>query len=122
METTAAERVSPLTYYGEIGLEHVDIHARAAWSLDLRRFTGMPDAPDESRLMPPGTFTKSVVSVINDEAIGEVRVWLEGRELRIVGQRTNRGLLELETDAIVAATNDAAYNKLLCDWLFGLRT
>lgn len=95
-----------------------DVSGRWTYSVDLRRETGRPDLPDESGWQPPGTCTVAVFPTLpGHHPVGEVRLILDGQEVRLVGQRTGRGLVEVTTEEVRAMRRSPEYAAQMRRWL-----
>lgn len=112
------------TRYGSIPVsdEIEDISTRWTWSLDLRRQTGGPGAlalPDESAWAAPGTFTVPVFPTLpGHEPVGELRMILNGQDVRVVGERTQRaGVVEVTAEEIQAMLKNPGYAATMRAWL-----
>jgi hypothetical protein len=105
--------------YGAHALDRIDVSGVSCMSIDLRAETGGPPGPDETCLMPAGTFRLSLYGPAADEPpVGEVRIWLRSREVRIVGCLTGRpGVIEIPPDTLEAAMQDPRYRRLLREWV-----
>lgn len=99
----------------DVAFPGVDITAVASLSIDLRAECGAGKVPDETVICPPGTFSRSVCAPLpGAHPIGEIRIWLGGREVRIVGALTGRpGVLELTPEHLAAAEGSADYRAQL---------
>lgn len=111
----------PLTVYGAIPLDRVDVRAGACMSIDLRAETGCPYAVQDetAKVHPPHPFALSVIAPVEGELpIGEIRFWLVDKEVRMVGQLTGREeVFEVTPDLLTAARDDRGYLQRLRDWL-----
>lgn len=111
-----------LARYGgtHVSLDRRDIRMMPALSVDLRAVTSGRPYPDETAMMPPGTFALSVCGWEPDsgiDPIGEIRVIFHGREVRIVGALTGRpGVVEVTPDHI-AACGGGEYHARMLEWL-----
>lgn len=115
-----AQPFNQMTVYGSIPPDRIDVRARACLSVDLRRETGAaPNTPDESRVVPPGTFTLSVFGVVGDgPPIGEIRCMVNDIEISIVGHLTGRSdVVEITPDHIAAAMENDEYRLSVLAWL-----
>ena len=112
-----------IEYYGgeDVNLSRIDVRTMECLSVDLRATSGMRGAPDESCLLPAGTFTLSVVGQLaGDHPIGEIRFYYGpmGKEIRLVGHLTGRpGITEMTSDHILAMMQDDAYRGTMLEWL-----
>lgn len=93
-----------------IDLAGADVSQSPCYSVDLRRDFGV-HAPDESCLLPAGTFRRALfVATPGEYPTGEVRVVVAGREIRIVRELTNRpGIVEMTPEMIAACDTQEAY-------------
>ena len=111
-----------LAYYGceDVIIDRKDIREVSCLSIDLRAETGAGLVTDETRIVPPGTFTLSVCgSPEGEPPIGEIRIWFEGGELSIVGHLTERlGIRELTPDHLRSML-DRTYQAQILRWLRG---
>lgn len=113
--------MTELRYYAgdDVSLDRMDIRNMPALSIDLRAETGATGVRDESCVMPPGMFTLSVFKPTPGEyPVGEVRIWFEGREVRVVGHLTGRpGVAEVTPDHLAACIKDPTYRSSIRQWL-----
>lgn len=110
---------SPFHRYGHIPGDRVDISGVPSASVDLRAETG-GQTPDETKLVPPGTFTLSVFGAVGDyRPVGEIRLMVRGVEVRLVGALTGRpDVLEVTPDHLAACFRDPdGYRRQLVQWL-----
>ena len=112
------------TRYGSIPVsdDPEDVSGVWTWSLDLRQETGGPGAvslPDESCWAPPGTFTLPVFPTMPGHMpVGELRVILNGKDVRIVGARTERtGVVEVTASEVQAMIKNPGYAATMRAWL-----
>lgn len=120
---TAAAAVQA-TPYGSIPVsaEPEDVSSVWTYSLDLRRETGGPafaNLPDESNWAQPGTFARPVLPTLPGHyTIGEIRLIIEGQEVRLVGVRTQReDVVEVTAEEVRAMRKDSAYAVQMRAWL-----
>jgi len=111
------------TPYGSIPVSPVAEDVSSAWtySLDMRRETGWPGVPDESKWVEPGTFARAVFPTLPGHyPLGEVRLVLNGQEVRLVGARTDRdreGVVEVTADEVRIMGKNPAYAVQMRGWL-----
>ena len=106
----------------DVPLDAIDISDIAALSVDCRLATGAPlGTPDQTQVLPVGAFSLSVCGKLADDVpLGEVRIWLDGREVSIVGKLTGRqGVTEITPAHLLACADDEAYRKQIMSWLTG---
>ena len=106
--------------YGNVELDRVDISTQVCSSVDLRRATGAPsDTPDETCEVLPGVFVLSVFKPQPGKlAVGEIRIWHAGKEVRVVGQLTKRaGIVEVTPGMLASVDDDSDYADQLRSWL-----
>ena len=112
-----------LKHYGgtDVPLDHIDISGMASMSVDCRLATGAPlGTPDLTQLMPVGAFALSVCGKLADDVpLGEIRIWLDGREVSIVGKLTGRAGVREITVAHLLGCEDEAYRQQILGWLTG---
>lgn len=88
--------------YGVIDYRGVDVRHMSCLSLDLRPELGAA-VVDESTLHPPGTFRMSLFPPDPGEPpIAEIVIVVNGRDVRLVAERTNRGLPEITPSELYA--------------------
>lgn len=105
--------------YGRLDLTPVPI-AGSCSSIDLRVATGAPPTtPDETCLAPPGVFALALFTPSPGALpVGEIRVFIAGREVRLVAESTGRpGLIELTLAHLHGAARDGTYASTLRGWL-----
>lgn len=103
----------PVSRYGRVAIAREDIRGMACLSIDLRAETG-GNQPDESGIVPQGTFVLSVIAAKGEVPIGEIRFMYKGQELSLVGHLTGReGVNEITPDLF----EDPAYLEALKAWL-----
>ena len=111
------------TPYGSLPVAPTAEDVSTVWTfaLDLRRETGAPSAPDESRWAEPGTFTRAVFPTLPGHwPIGEVRIMLFGEDVRLVGARTGReDVVEVTVEEVRAMRKNPAYAATMRAWLRG---
>lgn len=119
--TTPAIQATP---YGSIPVSAAaeDVSSVWTWSLDMRRETGGPafaTLPDESAWVQPGVFTRAVYPTCPGHyPIGEVRIILNGQEVRLVGARTDRDdVTEVTAEEVRAMRKDPRYAAQMRTWL-----
>lgn len=108
-------------FYGVVDWTRADVRGQPTLSVDLRAETGAPlGTPDESCVLPAGSVVLSVCGHSEPGVlpIGEIRIWWNGREVRIVGAPTARpGVIELTPDHLRAAREDRGYRDQVLGWL-----
>lgn len=112
------------TPYGSIPVNVApeDVSGLWTYALDMRRETGGPrfaGLPDESGWAQPGTFARPVFpTLVGHYPIGEVRLILDGQEVRLVGARTEReDVVEVTADEVRAMRKNAPYAETMRRWL-----
>lgn len=95
-----------------------DVSNLWTYSVDLRSETGEPGLADESGWLQPGTVTRPVLPTLPGHVpIGEVRIMHEGQEVRLVGARTSRDLVEVTAEELRAMRKDPSYAAQMRAWL-----
>ncbi len=116
--STSAVQATP---YGSlpVAAQAEDVSTAWTYALDLRRETGAPSAPDESRWAEPGTFSVAVFPTLAGHwPVGEVRLLIDGQDVRLVGARTAReDVVEVTVEEVRAMRKNPAYAETMRAWL-----
>lgn len=112
------------TPYGSIPVSATpeDVSSVWTWSLDMRRETGGPAfamLPDESDWVQPGVLTRAVFPTLPGHIpVGEVRIVINGQEVRLVGARTEReDVVEVTAEEVRAMRKNPEYARTMRAWL-----
>lgn len=106
-------------HYGVIEFGGVDIADQVCASIDLRTETGATPVVNETRLVEPGVFKRSVFKPApGTYPVGEIRMWYAGHEVSVVGDMTGRaGVIEITPHMLDHASKDPAYALQLRTWI-----
>lgn len=102
------------TRFGTLDVEGIACEGQPCLSIDLRSVFD-PAMPDESALVRGGVFRKAIYFTKSQikpegELVGEIRLMVRNREVRVVAEATQRpGVLEVTLDQFFALLDNPSY-------------
>lgn len=105
-------------FYGQFDSTRYDLRGLRSLSVDLRPLMGCPGAVDQTTVAPAGAFRLSVhgVAAPGGLYVGEIIMWIRGKQVHMVGALTGRNVMEVTPDHL-RACRVAGYAGDLRGWL-----